>query len=64
MTRRQGGIVIILLFFIAAWTYVSFLAAISSHKSDAQNLVKIECFLHADNADVHKLCVDHGYDDK
>lgn len=24
--------------------------------------VKIECFLHRDNADVHKLCVDNGYD--
>lgn len=26
------------------------------------NQVKIECFLHRDNPDVHKLCVDHGYD--
>lgn len=24
--------------------------------------VKIECILHRENLDVHKLCVDHGYD--
>lgn len=24
--------------------------------------MKVECILHRDNPDVHKLCIDHGYD--
>lgn len=63
MSSSQGIAVILLLLFIAVWTYVGFVVSIPDRvHHDEHNLVKIECFLHRDDADVHRLCVDQGYD--
>lgn len=63
MTKNQGYAIMALLAFIAVWTYASFCVAIPSVvRHDEQNMVTIECTLHRDNPDVHKFCVDQGYD--
>lgn len=62
MSRHQASIVLVALVFIAACTYGIFLTSLAARNGNTQDLTKIECFLHRDNADVHKLCVDHGYD--
>lgn len=60
MTRNQGTATVVILYAILLVLLQLLAHSLINH--DEQNQVKIECFLHRDNPDVHKLCIDHGYD--
>lgn len=64
ISSAQGGWIIALLALLLLVTYsrILFFDIPQAVHHDAQNFVKVECFLHADDAKVHQFCVDRGYD--